>query len=194
MDTYLPLIQMDIFSFILTFSQRWCILNNIYNLEHYDVSKPVLRLMLLWMYFSHLTHLSRWTSLSRWRWTSWMQRWRTAIKRRWVARGIKYFLVSGIFCSLLLLLLKVLTWAVNNIICLQIIGQSVNSRPHIRCVMSEKETICNLNFLDPATNDRWKTGWDAGQNSSQVNRRGKWILFLNIFTHFKIFRIYDCYI
>lgn len=57
--------------------------------------------------FPHSIPLSLWTSLSLWHWTSWMQRWRTAIKRRWalnlVPSGAEKFLVSGIFCSMLLL-------------------------------------------------------------------------------------------
>lgn len=136
MDIYLLSIKTDIFSFILIFSQRWCEMYKqhvfllvarrerhlpentlpqvlkvdwvIHSLDYYDAGiLQYLRLMIMWKLF---LPLSLWTSLNQWHWTFWMQRWRTAIKRRWVLNAIKLMFSSW-----------VTTRPVNSIACLMTI-------------------------------------------------------------------------
>lgn len=85
MDTYLPSIQMDIFSYTQTSSQRWSVLKwNMSGHNHHTWSA----LNLISLHCNALSSLpepfSLWTSLNLSHWTSWMRRWRTTIKRRWV--------------------------------------------------------------------------------------------------------------
>lgn len=104
---------------------------------------------------------SLWTSPSPWHWIFWMQRWRTAVKRRWAwnapgpcALVIELMLQRDI--------LSMSAWLF-----------------FLQYLLTEKRKTA-LCFLDPATNDWWTTGWNADQNSHQVHRWGKFLKWFHL--------------
>lgn len=122
---------------------------------------------------------SLWTSPSPWHWIFWMQRWRTAVKRRWAwnAPGPRCSRFQALCALVTELVLDVTTGPVGS-------RSSRGTFSPCPCDFSKNlltEKIKNaLCILDPATNDWWTTGWNADQNSPQVHRWGKFLKWFHL--------------
>lgn len=120
-----------------------------------------------------MSSYSLWTSPSPWHWIFWMQRWRTAVKRRWAwnapgPRGSRFQALCALVTELTL---DVTTGPV---------GSPRSRGTFSPCPCEKKKSFIYIFFLDPATNDWWTTGWNADQNSPQVHRWGKFLKWFHL--------------